>query len=94
MVTVDDTGHEPRGDAELEGDLRSMGARRLVVDQVATAVGSATVVTYTVGRGKRRVFGRTAMIDVDGELDIAVAASTPGRARRLLDGVLDSLAAG
>lgn len=93
LVTVDHLDRAVAGQGELEQRLRAAGAKRLSFQQVSTPVGEASVTTYTMGKGKRRVFARTAVLDVDGEVDITVAASRAARADEILDGVLATLAA-
>jgi hypothetical protein len=91
LMTVDSVGSALPDADELMRRLRSRGAHGIRTSSGDTRIGSATIAMYTVGRGARRVFARTVLVDVDGELDITVAAATRVAADRLVEGVLDTL---
>lgn len=84
---------EMPSDGSLRLQHRALGAKDITVDSVDTAVGEASVVTYTLPVGAIEVAGQSIVLEHDGDT-VVITISTGGadRSEKLADGVIDTLA--
>lgn len=80
-------------DGSLQLQHRAIGAKDIAVDSVDTAVGTASVVTYTLPVGAIEVAGHSILVEHDGDtVVITISTGDADRSEELADGVVDTLA--